>query len=98
MDDERVPGTSSMDGTQLEGIARCVSMSYVVAMPVIDGAAIRTKRLERGLGLQEFARASGVDAGNLSRIERGKSSAHMATLRRIAAALDLAVSDIASIT
>lgn len=67
-------------------------------MPVINGAVIRAKRLERGFGLKEFARASGVDAGNLSRIERGRSSAHMATLRKIAAALELAVSDIANIT
>ena len=66
-------------------------------MPDIDGAAIRTKRLERGFGLKEFAKASGVDAGNLSRIERGVAKAHMATLRKIAAALDLAVSDIATI-
>ncbi len=73
-------------------------MYYVVAMPVPNGAAIRAKRLEQGLGLKEFARASGVDPGNLSRIERGMSSAHMATLRRIAAALDLTVADISVMT
>lgn len=37
----------------------------------------------------------GVDAGNLSRIERGKAGARMATLRQIAAALDVAITEIA---
>lgn len=60
-----------------------------------DGTAIRSKRLEQGLGLQEFAQKCGVDAGNLSRIERGKAGARMATLRQIAAALDVAIAEIA---
>jgi transcriptional regulator with XRE-family HTH domain len=64
-------------------------------MATPDGAAIQSKRLERGLGLQEFARMCGVDAGNLSRIERGKAGARMATLRQIAAALDVAITEIA---
>ncbi len=36
-----------------------------------------------------------VDAGNLSRIENGKAGARMATLRQIAAALDVAITEIA---
>jgi transcriptional regulator with XRE-family HTH domain len=64
-------------------------------MATPDGVAIQSKRLERGLGLQEFARMCGVDAGNLSRIERGKAGARMATLRQIAAALDVAITEIA---
>jgi transcriptional regulator with XRE-family HTH domain len=67
-------------------------------MPTVNGTAIRDRRIEKGLGLQEFARLCGVDAGNLSRIERGKAGAHMATLRRIAAQLDVPLRDIAVIS
>lgn len=67
-------------------------------MPTANGSAIREKRIEKGLGLQEFARRCGVDAGNLSRIERGQSGAHMATLRRIAAELEVPIRDIALIS
>ena len=36
------------------------------------GAYLRQKRLEKGFGLRSFARRIGMDASNLSNIERGK--------------------------
>lgn len=61
-----------------------------------NGESIRTRRIARGFGLNEFARACGIDPGNLSRIERGQSGARMATLRRIAQELGVSISEIAS--
>lgn len=67
-------------------------------MPAPKGAAIKKLRLTRGFGLNEFARRCGIDPGNLSRIERGVSGAHMATLRRIAEALDVPLAEIADLS
>ena len=61
---------------------------------IANGQLIRARRLERGLGLNELARKIPMDSGNLSLLERGKRGAHMATLRRIAAELDLRMVDV----
>ena len=66
-------------------------------MPAPNGEAIKKLRIARGLGLNEFARECGIDPGNLSRIERGISGAHMATLRRIAEALGVPLAEIADL-
>jgi transcriptional regulator with XRE-family HTH domain len=44
-------------------------------------------REQRGLTQAELAKRSGVDQGDISRIERGETSATTRTLQRIAAAL-----------
>lgn len=74
----------------------CYLLCNVVLMPIVNGERIKRERVERGLGLQEFARLCGVDAGNLSRIERGLSGARMVTLRRIAAGLKVPLTEIAA--
>jgi transcriptional regulator with XRE-family HTH domain len=61
-----------------------------------NGESIRTRRIERGYGLNEFAKACEIDPGNLSRIERGQAGARMATLRRIARELGVSISEIAT--
>lgn len=53
----------------------------------IIGANIRFWREQRGIGLNELARLSGVDRGNLSKIEAGSSGASLESLAKIAAAL-----------
>jgi transcriptional regulator with XRE-family HTH domain len=56
------------------------------------GARIRTARGRRGLSLRGLAEQVDVSVGLLSNIERGTTSPSIATLRRIAAALDQPVS------
>jgi transcriptional regulator with XRE-family HTH domain len=51
--------------------------------------SLRTVRRARGLTLREVARTARVDAGALSRIERGQRNPTTRTLRRILEALDL---------
>ena len=50
------------------------------------GACLKKLRLDRDLGLRDFAKRIGMDVGNLSRIERSKVSPPRSTevLRRIA--------------
>jgi transcriptional regulator with XRE-family HTH domain len=57
------------------------------------GAVIRRYRAGR-YTLAELAQRSGVSSGLLSLIERGRGNPSIETLRRIAAALDLAVVDL----
>jgi transcriptional regulator with XRE-family HTH domain len=53
------------------------------------GGILRRSRLAEGLGLRELARASGLSAGQLSRIEAGKTEQpSVETLVRLAQALD----------
>lgn len=53
----------------------------------IIGANIRFWREQREIGLNELARLSGVDRGNLSKIEAGSAGASVETLAKLAAAL-----------
>ncbi len=58
---------------------------------VAFGGWLRAKRAERGLGLREYAIAAKLDAGNLSRYERGMlpPPQDRGTLDRMARALGL---------
>lgn len=51
------------------------------------GGRIRQIRNERGLEARDLAKLTGIDAGNLSRIENGKYSVGIDILSRIAASL-----------
>lgn len=56
-----------------------------------NGAAIRSIREARGLGLRQLAHLISRDAGVLSRIETGKRGARDNTLNSIAKALEVEV-------
>jgi len=58
------------------------------------GAVIREIRLAKSLTLEEVAYASGTDGGNLSRIERGLQRCIPELLERIAATLEVPVSEL----
>ena len=60
------------------------------------GRAIRQLRDARGLTQKELADAADVNATAISHIERGRTNPAWGTVKRIAAALDLRVSDVAA--
>ncbi len=55
------------------------------------GAAVRARRLERGWSMREAAARCGVSQPFWSLLERGRTTASIATLYRLAGALDLPV-------
>lgn len=55
---------------------------------------LRELRRSRGLTLQELSARTGLSIGMLSQVERGVSDPSMDALRRLAAALEVAISDI----
>ncbi|HEU4970949.1 MAG TPA: helix-turn-helix transcriptional regulator [Gaiellaceae bacterium] len=59
------------------------------------GAAIRELRTRRSVTQEDLAHDAGVTVGTLSLIERGQSNPAWGTVKRIAAALDTKVSDLA---
>jgi transcriptional regulator with XRE-family HTH domain len=74
--------------------------AVVAPRPTIKGGALgdrlRAIRLARRLTLREVADGAGVSESFVSQLERGRSSASVATLQRIAAALGVEVSDLFS--
>src|SRR5262245_52611373 len=58
------------------------------------GERLRATRLLRRRTLKEVAHAAGVSESFLSRLERGRSSASVASLQRLASALGIEVSDL----
>jgi transcriptional regulator with XRE-family HTH domain len=58
------------------------------------GERLRAIRLLRRLTLRELAEAAGVSESFVSRLERGRSGASVATLQRLAAALTIEISDL----
>ena len=58
------------------------------------GERLRAIRLLRRRTLKEVAHAAGVSESFLSRLERGRSSASVASLQRLASALGIEVSDL----
>lgn len=61
------------------------------------GQTLRELRIAKGLTLTQLAEQTGTHVGNLSRIERDSTNPSLDLLRRIARALDMALSDIFSI-
>ncbi len=55
------------------------------------GKAIRQLRDKRGMTQEALAHAAGVTVGHLSMIERGHSNPTWATVRAVAAALDVSM-------
>jgi transcriptional regulator with XRE-family HTH domain len=60
------------------------------------GRAIRQLRDERGLTQKDLARAADMDVTAISHIERGRSNPAWGTVRRIATALDVPISEVAA--
>lgn len=58
------------------------------------GVAIRKARQAKGLTLEELAGMVGADAGNLSRVERGKQGASQEILAKLFAALGISLSGV----
>lgn len=71
-------------------------MPQVEATPlrVKQGQRIRKARKKQDLSLNRLARLAGIDAGNLSRMERGLQDASLAMKCRIATALALRVDEL----
>ena len=66
-----------------------------VVRRIADGEnPIRVWRAYRGMKAGELAAAAGVAASYLSDIENGKKSGSISTLKRIAAALDVALDEL----
>src|SRR6476646_792268 len=67
----------------------------VVETPELDlGARIRTLRLARGATLRELAAQAGATESFLSQVERGVASPSIASVHRIARALDLSIAQL----
>jgi quercetin dioxygenase-like cupin family protein len=57
------------------------------------GAAIRSRRRQRGLSLRDLSRLTGFSIGFLSLVERGQSSLALTSLYKVAKALESEVAD-----
>jgi len=55
---------------------------------------LRALRLERGLSLRTLAVMAGIHAVSLVRLEAGKYDPRLSTLRKLARALEVGVSDL----
>ncbi len=62
------------------------------------GKAIRQLRNEREISLRSFAPKAGLSVNTLSLIERGAANPTWETARRIAAALDVSIADLANLS
>lgn len=60
------------------------------------GAAIRELRQERGMDQKRLAAAAKLDEASLSQLENGSKNPEWATVRRLADALGVTVSEIAA--
>jgi len=62
------------------------------------GKAIRQLRRERGISQEALAYEAGVTSGTLSLIERGRSNPTWGTVKGIAAALDVDIAELATLS
>lgn len=60
----------------------------------VDGRQLRQWRESRGLSLRELAARCGVGASAISEMERGQRRPHPRTIRKLAAALDVAIPEL----
>jgi transcriptional regulator with XRE-family HTH domain len=61
------------------------------------GKAIRQLRQERGMTQEALAQEAGITVGHMSMIERGHSNPTWATVRAIASALNLPLTEVAAV-
>lgn len=61
------------------------------------GAAIRQLRAKRGVTQEDLAHDAGITTGTLSLIERGQSNPTWGTVRSIARALGVSMSELAKV-
>jgi len=61
------------------------------------GKAIRQLREERGMTQEALAQEAGITVGHMSMIERGHSNPTWATVRAIAFALNLPLTEVAAV-
>lgn len=64
------------------------------AVSQVVGARIRELRSDLGISQADLADMSGLHVANLGKIERGLSNPSLATVSRIAAALDTSLADV----
>src|ERR671939_1119553 len=69
-------------------------MSTIATEPTAVGARVRPLRESMGLSLRDLAERSGVSAPMLSQVERGETSPTLTVAGRIAAGLDLRLSQL----
>jgi transcriptional regulator with XRE-family HTH domain len=69
-------------------------MSTLATSKPTVGARVRALREAMGLSLRDLAQRSGVSAPMLSQVERGETSPTLVTAKRIAAGLDLTLSQL----
>jgi len=77
------------EGVTLDGPADASALS-----PAIIGARVKALRESAGLSLRELSERSGVSAPMLSQVERGETSPTLTVAERIAAGLDLRLSQL----
>lgn len=71
-------------------------MSRAPAPDPALAVVLRRLREDRGMTLEALAFKSGVSIGSLGRIELGRSSAAWSTVRQIADALDVSLTELAA--
>jgi len=68
--------------------------SREVCLPQVLGARLRARRQERGLSLGELARRVSISPSALSKLETGKISPSVSTLRGLAVELQLSLDEL----
>lgn len=60
------------------------------------GAVLKQKRLKKGLTLLELEVRTGINEGDISKIENGRKNFNFTTLLKLANGLDISVSELLS--
>ena len=82
-----------LDASQRIRLHPCASLRIVSVMKA-DGPRIRKLRETSGQGLRRFAKAAGISASHLSRIEREETDPQPEALARIATHLGCEIGDL----
>ena len=71
---------------------RGIRLSTMAAVKI--GKSVRKLRIEKFMSQAELSKAAGVSPAHLGRIERNEHDPHLATIRKIARALDVDPSEL----